>query len=186
MSERIVYFMRGVYACGKSTRAKELAGDTGIVLEVDRYFEVPTEDGIKYLYREKDAPKALKHVYRELKRAMKLRINPIVMDWDCGLCAFDKKVMKRVIQSGYTPKIAEPKSELWNTLRPMIENKEHVDSNEFAEFAQKLFILNQRTHGVSFEKIFKRIMEWQANVTIDDILNYEEQFPTNQKEWEFM
>lgn len=34
----VVYLMRGLPACGKSHRAKRLAGDKGIVLETDQYF----------------------------------------------------------------------------------------------------------------------------------------------------
>jgi hypothetical protein len=174
LSDHIVYFMRGIYSCGKSTRAKELAGDTGIVLEVDGYFDTPTEDGIKYLYREYDVYKAQRYVYKELKRSMRLGIKPIIIDRDNNPSAYTKKLMKRVIESGYTPKLAEPTSELWKTLRDMMANKKYVNTKSFVEFAQKLSILSQEKHQVHRDRIFSRIMLWPVNVTIDDFLNFDE------------
>jgi tyrosine-protein phosphatase YwqE len=174
MFERIVFFMRGFYSTGKSTRAKELAGDTGIVLEEDKYFEVSTGNDTEYIYREWDIPKARKYVYRELKRAMRQGINPIVIDRDNHPSNYTKKLMKRVVESGYTPKLAEPTSELWKIYKRMLKNKKFVSNKSLVEFTQKLFILNQKTHGVPFDKIFHRVTHWPGDATIDDFLNYKE------------
>src|SRR5687768_12834933 len=38
MTDKIVYLMRGLPSCGKSTTAKKLAGDTGVICETDEYF----------------------------------------------------------------------------------------------------------------------------------------------------
>ena len=135
LSDRIVYFMRGLNCCGKSTWARELAGSSGKVLEVDAYFNIQTEDGDKYKFRRYELDKARKYVYRELKRAMRLGISPIIIDRGNSPSAYTKRLMKRVITSGYTPKLAEPTSDLWKTLRHMMENRHTVDSKSFAEFA---------------------------------------------------
>jgi hypothetical protein len=166
--------MRGVYSCGKTTRARELAGDTGKVLEVDAYFEVETDEGIEYEYRKADISRARKHVYRELKRAMKEGISPIVIDRDNGPSPYSKKLMTRVVMSGYTPKLAEPTSSTWKELRAMLENREKVEIRSFAEIAEKLAKLSRDTHRVSRERIFGVLMTWPVNVTIEDFLNFDE------------
>ena len=175
MSDRIVYFMRGLNCCGKSTRARELAGNSGKVIEVDAYFNIQTEDGVEYKFRRFDLNKARKHVYRELKRAMKLGISPIIIDRGNSPSAYTKRLMKRVITSGYTPKLAEPTSDLWKTLRRMMENKNSVDTKSFHEISQKISRLSEETHWVSSEKIFEKILRYPVNVTIDDFLNYDEE-----------
>lgn len=175
MSDRIVYFMRGLNCCGKSTRARELAGSSGKVIEVDAYFNIQTEDGDKYKFRRYDLDKARKYVYRELKRAMRLGISPIIIDRGNSPSAYTKRLMKRVITSGYTPKLAEPTSDLWKTLRHMMENRHTVDSKSFAEFAQKISTLSLETHWVSSEKMLKKIMSYPVDVTIDDFLNFTEE-----------
>ena len=176
MSDRIVYFMRGVYSCGKSTRAKEIAGSTGKVLAVDAYFETPTENGgIDYKFRRYELDKARRHVYRELKRAMRSGIHPIVIDRDNAPSSYTKKLVEKVIKSGYTPKLAEPQSDLWKNLRSMLENRKNIDAQYFAGFAQKLSNLSQETHRVSSEKILKCMMNWPVHLTIDDFLNFNEE-----------
>lgn len=42
--DKIVYILRGVSGCGKSTFAKILAGDTGVICSADDYFV--GEDGV--------------------------------------------------------------------------------------------------------------------------------------------
>ena len=166
--------MRGVYSCGKSTRAKELAGKTGKVLEEDAYHEEPCKDGFKYKYRPSETLKAQKHVSRELKRAMKSGISPIVIDRDnAPSCPHSRKLMELVIKYGYTPKLAEPVSELWQTLRAMMENKNKFDAKSFSEIASKLYFLSQNTHKLTTKQIYDRIMIWPVNVNIDDFLNYQ-------------
>jgi hypothetical protein len=166
--------MRGIYSCGKSSRARELAGDTGKVLEEDAYFEKETEEGTQFKYRKAEKSRARKHVYRELKRAMKAGISPIVIDRDNAPSPYSKKLMTLVVMSGYTPKLAEPTSGTWKELRAMLEKREKVDSKAFAEIAEKLAELNRDTHRVSRERILWVIMRWPVNVTIEDFLNFDE------------
>jgi hypothetical protein len=165
--------MRGVFSSGKSTRAKELAGEIGRIIEVDTFYYKRNEDGVND-FSISDVRKAQKHAYRELKRAMKSGIYPIIIDRDNRPDRYTKKMMHRVIRSGYIPKLAEPTSELWKDLRIMLENKNSDDTSCFEEIAHQLYILNQETHKVSFEGILKRIMTWPVNVTIDDFLNFDE------------
>ena len=44
MSDKIVYLMRGLPACGKSHAARRLAGSDGVVLETDQYFYSDVRD----------------------------------------------------------------------------------------------------------------------------------------------
>lgn len=55
---RIVYILRGVPGCGKSTVAKNIAGDTGTICEADHYFW--DADGV---YRYDSSKIGLAHEY---------------------------------------------------------------------------------------------------------------------------
>ena len=56
VSAKMVYLMRGLPACGKSHRARRLAGPDGVVLETDAYFYTQVgDDPASYDYRDEGA-----------------------------------------------------------------------------------------------------------------------------------
>ncbi len=80
--------MRGLPGCGKSHRAKRLAGELGIVLETDEYFytQVGT-DPASYDYDKDLLPQARKWNLARLKDALVAGRSPIVVDRGNGLNA---------------------------------------------------------------------------------------------------
>ena len=59
MQGLVVYLMRGLPACGKSHRARRLAGADGVVLETDQYFYTQVgEDPGHYDYDKELLPRA--------------------------------------------------------------------------------------------------------------------------------
>jgi len=59
MSDKFVYLMRGLPACGKSHAARRLAGSDGVVFETNQYFysEVGDDPGV-YKYDDRLLPLA--------------------------------------------------------------------------------------------------------------------------------
>ncbi|MCA9202230.1 MAG: AAA family ATPase, partial [Planctomycetales bacterium] len=71
MSERIVYLMRGLPACGKSYTARRLAGATGVILETDQYFYLQVgDDPASYDYSEERLPAARQWNFNRFRRAI--------------------------------------------------------------------------------------------------------------------
>ena len=75
-----MYLMRGLPACGKSHRAKRLAGLQGIVLETDEYFytQVGT-DKARYDFDITLLPAARDWIFRRLTDAIMAEISPIIL-----------------------------------------------------------------------------------------------------------
>ncbi len=70
MNEKTVHLMRGLPACGKSYTARELAGDTGVVLETDQYFYAHVgEDPARYDFSQDLLPEARRWNFERFRRA---------------------------------------------------------------------------------------------------------------------
>ena len=83
---RLVYLMRGLPGCGKSHRARRLAGDEGVVLETDQYFYTQVgEDPARYDYSEELLPAARQWNLDRFRQAIAYAVSPIVVDRGNGL-----------------------------------------------------------------------------------------------------
>ena len=81
MSEKITYLMRGLPACGKSYTAKQLAAESGVILETDEYFYTQVgDDPASYDYRNDLLPNARQWNLDRFHQAISEGISPIVVD----------------------------------------------------------------------------------------------------------
>jgi hypothetical protein len=65
--------MRGLPACGKSHRAKRLAGDSGIVLETDHYFYTQVgSDTSSYDFDKNLLPAARQWIFTKFRQSLSI------------------------------------------------------------------------------------------------------------------
>ena len=170
-SERVVYLMRGLPACGKSHRAKRLAGANGIVLETDEYFytQVGT-DTTRYDYDMDLLPAARQWNLGRLRDAMAAGISPIVIDRGNGLNPETREFAVCAAESGYSVDLAEPDSAWWQELRVLLKYKKFVADRLFDVWAQRLAQSTRDTHRVPSSTIRHWMRNWRHDLTIEQIL----------------
>jgi hypothetical protein len=171
----VVYLMRGLPGCGKSHRAKRLAGDQGVVLETDEYFytQVGT-DPAAYDYRADLLPEARKWNLARLKEALVAGISPIVIDRGNGLNVETREFAALAVDHGYAVELAEPDSSWWQELRVLLKYKEFVDEKLFDAWAKILAQSTGDGHRVPASTIRRWMQHWRHDVTVDQILNSNE------------
>lgn len=171
MSQPIVYLMRGLPACGKSHRARRLAGDTGVVLETDQYFYTEVGDDPKsYDYREQDLPTARQWNFKRFQQAVAERITPIVVDRGNGLNVESRRYAAHAVDHDYRVELAEPDSPWWQELRVLLKYKQYVDDRLLDAWAAQLSEATRDGHRVPAAKIRQWMAAWRSDVTVEAIL----------------
>lgn len=171
---KMVYLMRGLPGCGKSHRAKRLAGVTGIVLETDEYFYTQVGmDPNQYDYDKDLLPDARRWNLGRLQESILAGISPIVIDRGNGLNLETREFALCAVNRGYTVELAEPDSTWWQELRVLLKYKEFVAEKLFDTWAQRLADSTNETHRVPASTIRNWMRHWRHDLTIEQILNCE-------------
>ena len=169
-----VYLMRGLPACGKSHKARRLAGDRGIVLETDQYFYTQTgDDPASYDYSQELLPRAREWNFARFREAVASEMSPIVVDRGNGLNPETREYAVYAVERGYRVELAEPDSSWWQELRVLLKYKQYVADELFDAWAQKLASATRDTHRVPVATIRHWMSRWRADLTVGDILNQE-------------
>ena len=152
MNNKKLYIMRGLPGSGKSTKAKELSGNSGQVFSTDDYFSMSGE----YNWFANLLGKAHKWNSRRCKYAIESGISPVVID-NTNVTMKDLRSLRDVIElareCGYDVEIAEPNTE-WR-----------FDVNELDK---------RNTHNVPREVIERKVNEYVHDVTVEDIMSGED------------
>ena len=171
---KIVYLMRGLPSCGKSTTAKKIVGNTGIICETDEYFYKHVgDDPNVYTYDDNLMDAARAWNLARFKQAVDEGISPIVVDRGNSLSIESKDYAVYAIERGYRVELKEPESEWWQEIRVLLKYK-NLTRPALYEWAERLAQMNQSTHRTSVRTIKRWMDNWRWDVTIQDILNYEE------------
>lgn len=170
MSDQVVYLMRGLPACGKSHRARRLAGATGVVLETDQYFLTEVgDDPTCYDYDAALLPAARGWNFARFQEAVSAGRTPIVVDRGNGLNQETRAYAVHAVAQGYRVELVEPDSPWWLELRPLLAdpaaNAEALDA-----WAHRLAELSRTTHRVSANTIRRWARSWRLDLTVDEIL----------------
>ena len=169
-SSRLVYLMRGLPSCGKSTRAKELVAQGGIVLETDSYFRSFTESGAtQYAFDSKKLSDARKWVMERFIEALTEGISPIVIDRGNGVNSESRAFARKAKELDYHVEICEPTSEWWLEIRTLLRYRPYTNGILDA-WAGELAEKSKQTHCVSSQTIRRWMECWQDDVTVADIL----------------
>ena len=145
-NEKTIWLMRALPGAGKSTLAKQLAGEHGEIFSTDDFFIIDGE----YKF---DSSKLGQYHKANLERtinAMKHGVNPIVVD-NTNVQFFEmRKYVEAALHYGYRVEFAEPNTE-WK-----------FDVEELTK---------KNTHKVPAATIQRMKDRWQHNPTVTDILN---------------
>ncbi len=171
----IVYLMRGLPGCGKSHRAKRLAGESGIVLETDEFFYTQVgSDTTSYDYDKKLLPTARQWNFSRMGDAIGSKTSPIVIDRGNGLNRETREFAVYAREHGYEVQLAEPDSPWWQELRVLLKYKQFVADALFDTWAQKLAASTKDTHRVPASVIRNWIRHWRHDLTVEQIFAFEE------------
>jgi hypothetical protein len=172
MSEKIVYLMRGLPACGKSFTAQRLAGTTGVVLETDQYFCTQVGDTPAYYdYREDLLPEARRWNFARFQEAVAAGASPIVVDRGNGLNAETQQYALHAVAHGYRVELREPESEWWQEIRVLLKYK-HLTREVLYQWAAQLAELSRYSHRVPASTIRSWMDSWRHDLTVEDILRF--------------
>ena len=148
---KMLYIMRGGSGSGKSFKAKQLAGKTGVICSADDFF---TERGKgDYAFDPSLLGQAHQQCQNRTLEALKQGLSPIVID-NTNTRLWELKKLKPIVQLaqslGYSIRIEEPETEWWKS--------KNIDE-----------MVNKNSHGVPREAIERMVNRFDENITIDDI-----------------
>lgn len=168
-SRPTVYLMRGLPSCGKSTTARRLAGEQGVVLETDAFFHQRREGRIRYCYDASQLDAARQWNLQRYRRALQESTSPLVVDRGNGLNPESRVYVSLALDHGYRVEICEPDTPWWREIRVLLRYRPHTNSLLDA-WADELANLSRRTHSVPREVIRSWMQSWIDDVTVQDIL----------------
>ena len=172
MSDRVVYLMRGLPACGKSFTARKLAGESGVVCETDEYFYTQVgDDPRRYDYRADLLPQARQWCFERYRQALKDGRSPVVVDRGNGRNLETQQFARCAVEHGYRLELAEPESEWWQEIRVLLKYKEHTREVLY-KWADTLAAKSQATHRVPAATIRHWMDHWHSGLTVEEIINY--------------
>ncbi len=168
----LVYLMRGLPSCGKSTTARELVQSGGIVLETDQFFnQMVGRDPTQYHYDPARLDEARRWNLGRFKKSLVDRIDPIVVDRGNGRNKETRRYLELARDHGYQVELKEPDSPWWRELRILLKYREFVDPVLFDRYAHWLAEKSQATHRVPAETIRQWMAGWKSELTVDEIWN---------------
>lgn len=174
VTDKVVYLMRGLPSCGKSRRARELAGAMGLVCETDEFFFTRVGDRAdKYDYDADRQQEARDWNFRRFTDAVDGGVTPIAVDRGNGLNLETQRYARYAVDGGYKVLLAEPDSPWWQEIRVLLKYKEHTQS-VLDDWADELAKKNRSTHRTPSRTIRHWMKNWNPNITVDAILNYKE------------
>ena len=169
--ERRLVLMRGLPWCGKSYRAKELAGETGKIFSTDEYwYKVNFPDKPdEYSFNRNLLYKAHKWNHLRSCEAMYIGEPLIVIDNTNTIPSEMKPYVEIALGQGYEISIEEPTSDRWKEIRQLLLSKKQ-NSKLLKDWALKLEEGSKETHSVPVWAIEKMMWRWENNVTVDQIM----------------
>lgn len=163
--------MRGLPSSGKSYRAKELAGEIGVVLSTDEYFYklVEPEFPEKYSFRPNHIGFA--HKWNQV-RAQKLieEGHPLVIIDNTNTTPSEPKAyVQYAVAQDYTVRFEEPTSPWWLEHAPLFLDK-RANKDKLKEFALFLAKKSEESHSVPAWALEKMLWRWVPDITVESVL----------------
>ena len=172
MPDKVVYLMRGLPSCGKSTTARELTQSGGIVLETDEYFYTQVgDDPTRYDYHADLLPAAREWNFERFVEAIAAGRSPIVVDRGNGLNAETRRYAQYAVKHGYRVELKEPDSPQWLEIRVLLQSK-HANRQLLYQWADRLSEMSRTGHRVPAATIRDWMDKWRCDLGVDHILNY--------------
>ncbi|CAE7860245.1 PYRB [Symbiodinium microadriaticum] len=173
--EKTLIVMRGLPWTGKSTRAKELAGDSGLIYSTDDYwYEVNKPDKPdEYSFN----PRMLHHAHKwnqlRAQRSIDMGEPLIIIDNTNTTPSEPKEYVQYASWQDYNICIEEPTSPQWGEIAPLLLDK-RGNKKALKEWAAKLEEGSKENHNVPAFAIEKMMWRWHNNLTVEEILGEKE------------
>lgn len=151
--------MRGVPGSGKSTTARELAGDTGVICSADDFF---VDENGNYNYDGSKIGKA--HIWCQNKFYMSLSKGktPVIVDNTNTTKKEFSSYIQTGIKFGYSVEIKYPDNKLWNACGEALSDPELTPENRnFIILRASELFAKRNVHGVPKETIVKMLDRFQ-------------------------
>ncbi len=172
MPERIVYLMRGLPSCGKSTRARELAGEAGVICETDAFFYLQVGDSIESYDFDLDLmDEARQWNLQRFSEALQRTASPVVVDRGNGRNPETRQYITLAREHNYDVRLVEPDSPWWQELRVLLKYKQFVAPELFDKWADALADRSRSTHRVPAKTIRSWMNSWRGDLTVEEIMS---------------
>ena len=171
--EKTLIIMRGLPFTGKSTRAKELAGDTGLIFSTDDYwYEVNfPEKPDEYSFNRNRLHMAHKWNLIRAQRAMEQGQPLIIIDnTNTTQKEFCCDYAKYAHWQGYNICIKEPTSPQWVDIAPLLLNKK-ANKKELKNWAAKLAEGSKENHNVPQFAIERMMWRWECDLLPENVMD---------------
>jgi hypothetical protein len=164
--------MRGLPWTGKSTRAKELAGDDGVILSTDDYWytQVKPEKPDEYSFNATLLRRAHEWNQQRAKDAIDAGKPLVIIDNTNTTASEPKPYVEYAHGCGYEICIEEPTSPQWLEIAPLLQDT-RANKKALKAWAAQLAEGSLETHSVPAFAIEKMMWRWQCNLTLDQILS---------------
>jgi len=150
--EKELIIMRGGSGSGKSYKAKQIAGENGVICSADDFFA--EKGGGEYAFDPSLLGQAHQQCQNRALEAIQKDLSPVVID-NTNTRLWEMRKLKPIINiaqsKGYSVRIEEPETEWWKDR--------NIDD-----------MVDKNSHGVPREAIEKMVNRYESNITIDDIL----------------
>jgi predicted kinase len=163
--DKTLIIMRGLPATGKSYRAKELAGDTGLIYSTDEYWYriLKPEQPEVYSFNPHFLSDAhhwnQQRTFRSIERGEPL----IIIDNTNVTIEAIQPYIEYACPQDYKIKVEEPTSPWWLEIRQLLFNKRQ-NKKEIKEWAIELGEKSKLTHKVPAWSIERMMWRWDAYV----------------------
>ncbi len=151
--EKEFIIIRGISGAGKSTLAKQLAGETGQIFSADNYF---VDEQGNYKWDSNKIGDAHRYCRDQARKAIIEGISPVIID-NTNVSKWELRqlipMIKMAQDNKYTARVEEAQTP-WR-----------FDEEELCK---------KNTHGVRLQDIQKMLRKWVPDVTVDDIMGYED------------
>lgn len=163
--------MRGLPGSGKSYRARQLACESGIILETDAIYRNPERYGLCDASMEVARAKNLDLFCRAINSGQ----STIVVDRGNGLNDETYIYVNLARSAGYRVRLVEPDSPWWREIRTLLRYRPHTDAI-LECWAHELARINQRTNQVPASTILDWLDGWVADLSTEELLEHADGF----------
>lgn len=163
--------MRGLPWTGKSYRAKELAGDEGVIFSTDDFWYTENKPSApeEYSFNPRLLGRAHKWNILRSQRAIDIATPLIIIDNTNTTASEPKPYVEYAHWQEYKICIEEPTSDRWLEIATLLQDKKR-NKKELKSWAERLAEGSKETHNVPHWAIERMMWRWHCDLTVDEIL----------------
>jgi|LSQX01.2.fsa_nt_gb adenylate kinase family enzyme len=170
--EKTLVIMRGLPWTGKSYRAKELAGEEGVIFSTDDYWYTQVKPDCPEEYSFNPRLLAVAHKWNQLRAQDAIHWEkPLIIIDNTNTTAreFCCTYVCYAHINEYKICIEEPTSDRWAEIRQLLRDKK-ANKKLLKEWAKKLEEGSRETHSVPAYAIERMMWRWECDLNPEEVL----------------